>query len=155
MAEERKSRYGAYDEPVDTHGVAPNRRAFAGILVAIVAACLGPLLWYGFYRAFNSSIIPPFVIGISIGVALRVVGKSNDQRVSIIAAVLTVLSCFAGYVWTDMALVPWTPPSTFMQAVSHFLGDYLSLLLVAVSTYLAWIIARRGDTPPPQRPQGS
>lgn len=134
--------------PHATEPTAPAALAPAPIAAAVVVALLGPVLWAGCYRFLGGAVwIPPLLIGLGVGLAIRFLAPRNDSRLSVLAAVLTVLSCVAGYVVTDVALVVWVDPSyrpTLGDALTRFVNDYFVLILVAVGAYLSYVVSSKG-----------
>lgn len=124
------------------------------ILVAIAIAIAGPFLWVGLYVGLDNGWIAAPLIGLLIGIGMRLTMKHGDRRLQITATVLTVLSCVAGYLWTDMFVIQWTfngepvQPTVF-DALKRMLNDFTAILLIALGGYIAWVMAllpRSGDT---------
>ena len=122
------------------------------IIAGVVAAAGGAVLWWASYKLLGSVWLAPLIIGVGVGLAMRLAGRGDHRAVGVAAAGLTVLASLVGYVWTDITLVPWLNnySPTVGEAVKRFLGDVQALVLIALGAYLAFVIARRrpkGDLP--------
>ena len=159
MNQKPESRYGGYSEPSKSSGPSLPFRCMLGIGVGFIVACLGPLLWRAIYAGNSSGTLPnivsflsPFIIGSAIAAAIRFIARSSDRFVSIVATVLTIVSCFTGYIWTDLTLVPWVvPPTSIVDGFNHLFNDVQALLLIVIAAFVAWMIARVGNASPPER----
>lgn len=116
------------------------------IVAGVVAAALGPLLWIGCWKALHTTWIPAIGVGALIGLSMRLVGRSNDRKLQVVAVILTVASAIPSYVWWDSYL--WTP---FMlgESVKRMVGDFQFVILTAVAAYLAYLLAHRNLAAPP------
>ena len=110
------------------------------LIVAIVIAIAGPFLWVGLYVGMQNGWIAAPLIGLLIGIGMRLTMKHGDRRLQIVASVLTVLSCVVGYVWVDMVYI-WVVPPTVFEALKHMLNDFTAILLIALGAYIAWVMA--------------
>ncbi len=128
------------DQPAPTLPIVP-------ILAMVLAAVVGPFIWVGFYQVAGSALLPPLIIGLLIGAAGRFTGNT-DARLSILAALLTIGACYAGYVYVDMHILKWTfnnqpVQPTIGDASKRFFGDLVMLILIALSAYFAFALATR------------
>ncbi len=113
-------------------------RAIAGL----AAAAAGAAIWFGMFKAIHNAWIPPLAIGALVGAAVRFSGGTpREKRPALLACVFTVLSGAAGYIWTDQVLV-WMEQPSLGTSFQHLLNDFPSILLIAVGTYIAYMICR-------------
>lgn len=110
------------------------------LIVAIAIAIAGPFLWVGLYVGLDNGWIAAPLIGLLIGIGMRLTMKHGDRRLQVVASVLTVLSCAAGYVWVDMVFI-WVIPPDLFEALKHMLNDFTAILLIALGAYIAWVMA--------------
>ncbi|MFI4861052.1 MAG: hypothetical protein ACIAXF_10265 [Phycisphaerales bacterium JB063] len=114
------------------------------VLCAIAAAGLGAALWMVCLRVFNMSYPAGFLTGLAIGLALKLTLKQPAPPLRIVAIVLTVAACLAGFVWCDQYIsVNWIPPSPrpISQSVSFFFSDITALLFTGLGAYIAFVLA--------------
>ncbi len=111
------------------------------LLAALGVAIAGPFIWVGLYTGMNNGWIAPPLIGLLVGAAMRMTMKHGDRRLQVAALILTVLACIVGYVWTDLAYVPWIVKPDLFGALKHMLNDFTAVLLMALGAYIAWVMA--------------
>ena len=117
-----------------------NRMLLFRVIAGMVAAAIGPLLWYGTYDYLGAVWMAPLLIGLIVGMAVRSVGgPARDLRPAVAACVLTVLGCAAGYILTDQTLV-WVEQPTLGQSIRHLLSDLTAVVLIALGTYLSYLL---------------
>lgn len=102
-----------------------------GILVSFTVGIIGALLWAAITIATEYQIgYMAIAIGAGVGYSLRLVGKGIDQIFGIVGAIVAVLSCLLGNVFTLVGIV----------ANSEGLG-YLDTLLVIDYSLIPSVLA--------------
>ena len=114
------------------------------VAAGFVVAVAGPFLWCGLYKV-QLVWMAPFLIGVGIGLAMRLLGRSAHPAIPVSAVILSVLSSAAGYVATDTMLIAWANnyQPTIGDAIGRFFRDFQMVVLVAFGAYLSFLIARR------------
>jgi len=115
------------------------------VIAGAVLAAAGPLIWVGCYKAIGAVWLPAISIGVLIGLAMRIIGQSNDNRLRVFAALFSIASCAVAYIVTDMHIVQWVDPSyhpTVGEAFKRLANDSQVLLFIALGAYLAYEIGR-------------
>ena len=114
------------------------------IVAGFVVAVAGPFLWCGLYKA-RLVWMAPLLIGVGIGLAMRLLGRSAHPAVPVTAVILSVLSCVAGYVAVDLTLITWLNnyQPTIGDAIGRFFREFQVVILVAFGAYLSFLIAGR------------
>ncbi len=109
-------------------------------LAGIVASGVGAVLYYVVCRYANIEwLVPPLLIGAMVGLAVRFAGQGRDPQFRLLAAALTVAGAMGGYFWLDY----WNfTPFMLGQTIGRMLS-LMSLLIYAVSAYIAYLIAAR------------
>ena len=130
------------DGPPKTPSKLPPILPIVSILIAMaVGVALFPLL-YNFLN-FNQW-LAPLVAGLAVGLAMRLTNKGALPRPGTIAIVATLAACLVGYVVRHVAFIKWLDP-TFTPTIGHafeylFSADMMSVLLIAMSAYIAFAI---------------
>jgi len=115
----------------------------AAIIVAMaVAVVLFPLIYTSLNR---NQWLAPLLAGPLVGVAIRFTSKGRLPKAGTIAIIATLAACLVGYVVRHVGYIKWVDP-TFKPTVGHafewlFSSDLMSILLIAMSAYLAFSIA--------------
>lgn len=125
---------------------------FVAVLVAMGVTIV--LFWF-FYTKFNfNQWLAPMLAGPMIGGAFFATKKRPIPRTGLIVIAATVLACLVGYVLRHILWIKWLDPN-FRPSVGHamewlFSNDIMSILLIGMSAYLAFIIATLPKAPPAQ-----
>ena len=118
-----------------------NKQLIVGSAAGLVAAAIGPLVWYGVFKALGINWwIPPLLTGLLVGGAVRLVGGSpRDMRPALAACVLTVLACVAGYFVADAMI--WEG-FILGNTIRRMLNDLFTIILIALGTMIAFALTR-------------
>ena len=115
------------------------------IVAMLAAMCVGVVLFAVFYNQLKGNQwLAPIVTGPLIGAAMRFTSKRPLPKAGAIAIIATLAACLTGYVVRHVAYIKWVDP-TFKPTVGHafeylFSADLMSILLIAMSAYLAFTI---------------
>ncbi|XAL98144.1 hypothetical protein OT109_11105 [Phycisphaeraceae bacterium D3-23] len=123
----------------------------------VVGAFLAFFLWGLTYTKMNGNQwLAPILTGVIIGGAMRLAGKRPAPRVGLVAVLLSAVTGLVAYVYRHMFVIKWQDPNfkpDANHAINWLFGDMASVIFIAFSAYLAFIIARAyGNTytgPPP------
>lgn len=135
------------------------------IVAVVVAMGVGFGSFWFLYKAGVHQLLPIFLTGPLVGLALRLTNKGTLPKAGMIAIVASLVACLAGYVFRHAVLITWLdgfgnpmdPQPGVGNAFQWLLSsDLVSLLCIGVSSYFAFAIgAAFPDQPtaPPQPPQ--
>lgn len=113
----------------------------AGIAAGIVGAVLYWLLVK--YLGLQQS-VPMLAVGALVGLAVRLTSEGGDVAAGWVAVVITLVFASLGFVWADSAV--WTPFD--LQLTIQRLLSILGIMVMAISAYIAFILARKSSTHP-------
>lgn len=114
--------------------------------VTLIAMAAAVALFPLFYNKLNGNQwLAPLVTGPLIGLAIRFTSKRPLPKAGLIAISAALLACLVGYVVRHVAYIKWVDPN-FKPTVGHafewlFSADLMSILLIAMSAYIAFSIA--------------
>jgi len=108
----------------------------AGIGAGLVGAVLYWLLVK--YVGLQQS-VPMLAVGALVGLAVRLTSKAGDAAAGWVAVVITLVFATLGFIWADSAV--WTPFD--LQLTIQRLLSILGILVMAISAYIAYALARR------------
>ncbi|MFN3166470.1 MAG: hypothetical protein ACE37H_05335 [Phycisphaeraceae bacterium] len=116
------------------------------IAVTAVAMAVAIGLFPMIYTNLNGNQwLAPLLAGPLVGVAIRLTSKGRLPRAGTVAIIATLVACLVGYVVRHVGYIKWVDP-TFKPSVGHafewlFSNDLMSILLIAMSAYLAFSVA--------------
>jgi hypothetical protein len=116
------------------------------VVAGVVVAAVGLVLWVACYKYLGAVWIGAIGIGLLIGLAMRLVGRANEGKLQVIAAVLAAVSSVAGYLVTYLFVIQWVDPTytpAIGDAVKRLAGDLPVVLMIAIGAYLAYVLAHR------------
>ncbi|MEM9346424.1 MAG: hypothetical protein AAGB26_07390 [Planctomycetota bacterium] len=118
-------------EPIDLPPILP-------AALAVVAAGVGAASWLGCFKWFNMSYPGAIVAGLLIGLAVKSTLTKPIPQFRIVALVLTLLACVAGYIWVFAAFY-----TNFSLGASliNYLKDFQALIFTGVGCYIAFALA--------------
>jgi len=115
-------------------------------LAILVAMAVGVVLFWLFYSKMNlNQWLAPILVGPLVGGAMRLSSKRPLPHAGKTAIAAALVACLVGYVVRHIAWIIWLDP-TFQPTIGHafewlFSADMQSCLLIAMSAYLAFLIA--------------
>jgi len=135
--------------------------------LVFVAMAISVFLYKVFYDQLNANLwLAPLVTGPLIGLALRLTVKKPLPKQGMIAIFSTLAACMVGYVfrhvvvitWVDQFNIPLNPQPGIGNAFEWlFSRDLMSILLMAMSAYLAFaiggVVYAAPSPPPSEQPQ--
>jgi hypothetical protein len=123
----------------------PEPMPITALIAALVAAALGPLIWVGCYLWFGYAYVAGLLIGLAIGGAMRLAGRSGSPALPVIAVVLTVLAALVGFVWVEQSFIKWNPgfEPGVGESLARFFRDISALLFTGFGAYIAYTMAPR------------
>ena len=120
------------------------------LALVAVAMAVSVFLYKVFYDQLSANLwLAPLITGPLIGLALRLTVKQPIPKQGLIAVLSTLIACLIGYVfrhvvvitWVDQFNVPLNPQPGVGNAFEWlFSRDLISILLMAMSAYLAFAI---------------
>jgi len=111
------------------------------MLAGLAAAAVGVAAWVGLF--FGQIVwLAPLGIGALVGLAIMFTDKKGDKRLPWVAAGLTVLSCWVGYVIVDQFFY-WQQTPPLGRSIFGFVRNMQSALLSLIGGYMAWVVAGR------------
>ena len=117
-----------------------------GVFAGFVAALAGAAAW-GLVTAYTEYQIGYMAIGIGflVGFAVRLAGKGVDPSFGVLSAVLSLLGCVLGNLWTMTYFLAAKQGIPFLKAVSQLNPDIAVNIMVSTFNYmdvLFWIQVR-------------
>jgi hypothetical protein len=107
-------------------------------VLAVVMAGIGAAAWLGCYKWFGMSYPGALVAGLLVGLSIKFTLTKSVPQFRVIALVLTVIACVAGYVWVYAAFFT---NFTFSGSITNYFRDIQALLFTGVGCYIAFALA--------------
>jgi hypothetical protein len=108
-----------------------------GVFAGFVAAIAGAAAW-GLVTAYTEYQIGYMAIGIGflVGFAVRLAGKGVDPSFGVLSAVLSLLGCVLGNLWTMTYFLAAKQGIPFLKAVSQLNPDIAVNIMVSTFNYM-------------------
>lgn len=108
-----------------------------GVFAGFIAAIAGAAAW-GVVTAYTGNQIGWMAIGVGflVGFAVRVAGKGIDPSFGVVSAVLSMLGCVLGNLWTTTYFIAAKQGVPFLKAVSQLDPDIAVNIMVSTFNYM-------------------
>lgn len=116
----------------------------SNFLFGVLGGLAGMFIGIGVYYLMSVIIfkwlgLPLLIVGLLVGLPMRLLGRSSSGKIGVVAILMTLLSCAIGLVVADQNF-PWDTPSTLEMSFKKLL--YLdTLMYTAFSAYLSYCVA--------------
>ena len=108
------------------------------VLLAVVMAGVGAVSWLGCYKWFGMSYPGALVAGLLVGLSIKLTLAKPVPQFRVIALVLTLLACFAGFIWVYAAFFT---NFSLSASITNFFRDIQALLFTGFGCYIAFALA--------------
>jgi hypothetical protein len=108
-----------------------------GVSAGLIAAIAGAAAW-GVVTAYTGNQVGWMAIGVGfmVGFAVRVAGKGIDPAFGVVSAVLSMLGCVLGNLWTMTYFIAAKQGVPFLKAVSQLNPEIAVNLMVSTFNYM-------------------
>ena len=108
-----------------------------GVFAGFIAAIAGAAVW-GMVTAYTEYQIGYMAIGVGflVGFAVRVAGKGIDPSFGVVSAVLALLGCVLGNLWTMTYFLAAKQGVPFVKAVTQLNPDIAVNIMVSTFSYM-------------------
>jgi len=111
------------------------------IIAGIGAGIVGAVLYWLLVKHVGlQQSVPMLAVGALVGLAVRLTSQTGDAAAGWVAALITIVFATLGFIWADSAI--WTPFD--LQLTIQRLLSILGILVLAISAYIAFALAKRG-----------
>ena len=107
-------------------------------LLAVVMAGLDAASWLGCYKWFGMSYPGALVAGLLVGLSIKFTLTKPIPQFRVIALVLTLLACVAGYIWVFAAFFT---NFSFSASITNYFKDFQALIFTGIGCYIAFALA--------------
>ena len=108
-----------------------------GVSAGLIAAIAGAAAW-GVVTAYTGNQVGWMAIGVGfmVGFAVRVAGKGIDPAFGVVSAVLSMLGCVLGNLWTMTYFIAAKQGVPFLKAVSQLNPEIAVNIMVSTFNYM-------------------
>lgn len=106
--------------------------------LAVIMAGVGAASWLGCFKWFNMSYPGALVVGLLVGLSVKFTLTKPIPQFRVIALVLTMLGCIAGYIWVYAAFFT---NFTFSASMTNYVKDFQALIFTGIGCYIAFALA--------------
>ena len=108
-----------------------------GVSAGFIAAIAGAAAW-GVVTAYTGNQVGWMAIGVGfiVGFAVRIAGKGIDPTFGVVSAVLSMLGCVLGNLWTMTYFIAEKQGVPFLKAVSQLNPDIAVKIMVSTFNYM-------------------